>query len=265
MIKNGVSTGDIDRLRRELDMLRSGERSEAHSASLVQSMDKLHSILEKLVSLFEQAEREVYDEYTQGVHDEITAIKQVQADVIELKRQNEKIAGGIVALADIIKERVGVHGPRPAPQQQTLPVRPALPSENLVVATPVQPPAPETAVPVAPPIPQLATSRPQEPTFLRQNVSSLYMLPPAPLPSTPPVAPQPVVAVPRPPAAAQQLPALPPLPSMPPLQPKPDIAWQNQPATIAQSPSLPRELPPPLPSAAPQERRRSLLEKFSFK
>lgn len=176
-------------------------------AALTESLEKVHLVLEKLVTLFETANKDIYDEYSKGLHDTSFVQKLEQ-----LSQQNEKIARGMVALADIVK---GL---------QKAPVAPML-------------------TPVSAPIPTNSTT-----TFTFQDTTSI---PPA-IPSAPATPTKPVPEEIMKQASQTQPPQLPPLP-----------------IALPTTPAIPSQIPPPkapvLPSPAPEQKRKSLLEKFSFK
>jgi hypothetical protein len=246
-VKGTVTRDDINRLKRELDTLRTGEIAPGHSATLIESMERLQLILEKLVRLFEHAERDVYEEYEQGVHDELAAIKQVQADVAEVKRQNEKIAAGIVALADILKQQRKAAVPSDAPAMPAPPPQ----QDRLSRADAIQ----------------ALERRSDDTSFLRQQVGSMQ-LPQSQTPPAPPVrsfAPRPPPPPPMARPQQQAAPMMPPLPAFPQQPAGPQLQWQAEPATIVQGQSLPQDLPPPREPASDDQGRRGLLNKFSFR
>ncbi|MFT4249840.1 MAG: hypothetical protein ACMXYD_00570 [Candidatus Woesearchaeota archaeon] len=63
------------------------------SLTLIESMDRLATQISKLITLFEQANKEMHAEYQQGFHQDAQKLDQ-------LIHQNERIAKGILALAD---------------------------------------------------------------------------------------------------------------------------------------------------------------------
>ncbi len=73
-------------------------------------MDRLASQLAHLTQLFEQANKELYDEYSAGFHEE-------SARLDKLIAQNEKIARGVLAVADMVQER------RPTSMRDESPIR----------------------------------------------------------------------------------------------------------------------------------------------
>jgi hypothetical protein len=136
---------EIERLRTEILHLRR-QQQPVDTAQLVDTMEQLHRILEKLVTMFETANKEVYAEYEKGFHDE-------QAKLDKLLEQNEKLARAIVALADMVKQ------PTRAPQgMPPLPAKPSFPPTETFMAQPVTPLTPPSSafpgMPPLPPVPQ---------------------------------------------------------------------------------------------------------------
>jgi hypothetical protein len=189
-------------------------------SQLVDSLDRLHGTLNKLVQIFEQANKEIYDEYDKGMHDEMAKLDQVL-------QQNEKMARGIVALADMMK-------------QQQRPVPPPIPQP--VVQPQVIPP--QQAWEASQQAQQWKAS--EEQSFVAQPVITIPGMQ-APEPRAPPAIPvAPVMPPPPQPAPPPVMASLPPLNAQwPPAEPQGSF------------------LPPPPPPAPSQ--RKSLLEKFSFK
>ena len=177
-----ISKEDIDRLRQELSSLKP---LDSQPQTLLESINRLQATMDKLLVLFENANKEIYEEYHTGMHDNSEKIN-------TLIEQNEKIARGMVALADMLKNT-------------------------------------KTASPVAQPAPQ-------------------------PVMQAQPVQPQPVAAFTFPATATS---APPPLPKPAQPEPLPFPAIQPSPA--------PQAIPVPVPPSPPEQRRKSLLEKFSFR
>lgn len=164
--------------------------------AIVASMDRLAGVLEKLVVLFESANKEVYDEYNKGYHSELAKLQ-------EISSQNEKIARGIVALADMTKTSNKVESvkqnssmpPQPftPPAPMAPPFMPMMPSQTPSFGLPNAPVFHEEESFMKMPIaPVNATNNPTMPgfpsSFAQQNqVAPLGALPPPPaVPSSQP-------------------------------------------------------------------------------
>lgn len=160
---------------------------------LIESMDRLHDALSRMITLLENANREMYEDAQSGYHDE-------HAKLDRLLDQNEKIARGVVALADIVRERVRSDIPVPLPsvQQFASSPRPTIP-----VPAPMPIPTPR---PVPRPMDSLGDDQP----FFAQPVAGMR---PSGIPG------QPIIAPPEAARTTITPPPLPPLPTLPPLLP----------------------------------------------
>ncbi len=243
---------EIEHLRSQITQLRKHYPTEQPAVqTLVDSMDRLHKALDKLVVLLESANKEIYDEYDKGMHDEL-------AKLDKLSEQNEKIARGIVAIADMLKrspaQPQAPQATQPVPQPQFAPAVP--PQQPSMPAAPIQTAPPPPAMMPGWQSPSGATVqqnfRTEDSPFMQQPVVTPQYAQPPPSPA----------AATFPPVGGVQFSAasksLPDLPSLPPL------------SRLAPVPDVPAPLPPPPAPAKPAEpmsydQRRSLLEKFSFR
>ncbi len=88
---------EIEELRREVKKIQKNPFGETkESITLLDSMEKLTDSINKLLMLFEKTEKEIVDEYEKN--------KPAEAlnDILD---QNEKIAKGTLAVADLIKRQ----------------------------------------------------------------------------------------------------------------------------------------------------------------
>ena len=252
-----ASRSEVEKLRQELSQLRKAAgipepvKPEHHprevygSATLVESMEKLHTVLDKLVKLFENANREIYDEYAKGLRDTDAKLEQVIA-------QNEKLARGVVALADMMKQ------PRPAPRLTA----PTAPTPAPVEQEDDIPPPPRFVPPAQPLPPGVRQDMLDEESFMRQPVTQMNTLQNAQqVPAEPPMVTMAAIPPMAPPPQAPPNAAPPPLPSLG-QESRVSNSWPSTPAQPI-SPGL-EGIPPPPP--APQfNQRRSILDKFAFK
>lgn len=97
-----VAKDDLATLRKELEEVKKDPASKYKSSlTLIEAMDKLANQITRLLDLFEKANKDMYADYQQGVHEESQKLDHVI-------NQNEKLAKGILALAD--------RDPQPKPQ-----------------------------------------------------------------------------------------------------------------------------------------------------
>lgn len=121
-----VSRDELDALRHEIDGLKEKPEHLHSSASLIEAMDRLATQMSRLVHVFEQANAELYEEYSKGYHKESEKLD-------KLIVQNEKIARGVLAVADLVNTSSPGYPLRRAPEAQ--PTQGAQPAP-----TPEQPP-----------------------------------------------------------------------------------------------------------------------------
>tara|TARA_Y100000310_G_scaffold342895_1_gene448121 strand:- start:7651 stop:8199 length:549 start_codon:yes stop_codon:yes gene_type:complete len=162
---------EIIGLKNELQNLKGGSKDS--TISFHASMDNLQLSMNSLIDIFREASRSMKtDEDHQGeVLQKIDDVTQKLADVMS---QNEKIAEGIVAVADMVKELKGspkhevggpkmVHSPRPGPPPMGAPMPPPT---GMPPPGPMGPPMPAPMGPppsVAPPPPGTMSASPAPP------------------------------------------------------------------------------------------------------
>ncbi len=131
-------------------------------SSLKESIDNLNNSINSLIKLFKEATEELkMEEHDTDLIDK--KISPVMKKIITLEEQNEKIARGIVAVADMLKERqIKVPEFRPMQPQQPL-IRPSMP--------PMQPqpgtmkPAPTFQAPAVKPLPRVEEKKEERKGF----------------------------------------------------------------------------------------------------
>ncbi|MBN2423152.1 hypothetical protein JXB41_08065 [Candidatus Woesearchaeota archaeon] len=134
---------EIDRLKHEIERLKKSPGPD--SAALVNSMDSLSQSMNSLLGLFRQAADEMkLDEHDSVMlADKITPLIEKIDKVLE---QNEKIARGIVAIADMIEDMQS--RPRGSPSSQPAP------SYNRFTQAQYNPPQPRAPSPMPPRYPE---------------------------------------------------------------------------------------------------------------
>lgn len=89
-----VARDDLATLRKELEEVKKDPASSYESSlTLIESMDRLADQISQLMDLFKQANKQMHEDYSKGLHEESDKLDRVIA-------QNEKLARGILALAD---------------------------------------------------------------------------------------------------------------------------------------------------------------------
>jgi hypothetical protein len=87
---------EIERLRKEVEKLKKSPYGDTETGrNLLDSMEELNESLKKLISIFEKTNAEIMEEYENSKPAERLS---------RIEEQNQKIAGGIVALSNMIKE-----------------------------------------------------------------------------------------------------------------------------------------------------------------
>ncbi len=113
---------ELERLRKELEHIKKNPYSDAkQNKTLLESMEGLTVAIRKLTSILEEAQEDLIKEYAEASPTKL--IKQVSM-------QNAKIAEGIVALSELVKQssqRGNVQMQAQAPQQQQQPTQAAAP------------------------------------------------------------------------------------------------------------------------------------------
>ncbi len=172
---------EIIKLKREIEKLKSDPTK--NPGALADSMESLSTSMDSLLDVFKVAAEEMkLDEHdAEMMADRITPLMQKIDRVLE---QNEKIARGIVAIADMIEEikpGAGLRRRSPSPSY----ARPMSGSPNIAPPTtptyhpPIQSPGP---APTSSYSPAQQPARPSAPP----SFSSSSSMPPKPLPPTVP-------------------------------------------------------------------------------
>jgi hypothetical protein len=178
---------EIAELKKELQRLKEAGQSPS-GRTLQGSIDNLAASVNSMVNLFNEATKEIkveeHDE--QAISNKLEALAEA---ILVLKKQNEKIAEGIVALADMIKESKG------KPKEELKPIQPknppapgtplGLPPLNIPIMSQETPLKPQPAEQPPPTSPSLG---PTPPTPQKQPAGIQPSAPPqsGPLPPFPP-------------------------------------------------------------------------------
>ena len=92
-----VPRNEIDRLQHEVEKIRHNPFGDSSSSKdLLSAMDKLNTNVSKLVRIFETANDEIVRDYKDSAN---------SAKINKVLEQNEKLAQGIVAIAELMKEQ----------------------------------------------------------------------------------------------------------------------------------------------------------------
>lgn len=106
-----VGRDDLATLRKELEEVKKDPASSYQSSlTLIESMDRLANQISQLMDLFKQANKQMHEDYSKGLHEESDKLDRVIA-------QNEKLARGILALADRSASQSSTQ--QPPPQQSS--------------------------------------------------------------------------------------------------------------------------------------------------
>lgn len=89
-----VAKEDLAALREEVEQLKKNPvQNYESSLTLIEAMDRLADQVSRLLELFDQANKQMHEDYQKGLHAESQKLDTVIS-------QNEKIARGILALAE---------------------------------------------------------------------------------------------------------------------------------------------------------------------
>lgn len=149
-----LPTKEIKALKEEVEKLKKNPiAGTASGKDLLGSVDELNKSLNAMMEVFKEAagELKMEDRDTQLIAHKINPIMEKLEEITE---QNEKIAAGIVTIADMIKERLekpkpiqrNIVMPRPA---RPMPPRPMAPMPRPMPA-PIPPPRIEPPLPAGP-------------------------------------------------------------------------------------------------------------------
>lgn len=133
-----VPKSQLDYLRAEVERIKRNPFGDTQSSKdLLTGLDALNRNIAKLIAIFETADEEIVRDYKENANSQ---------KLLRILEQNEKLAKGIIAIADLVKEREGRELP-PSPEQppvapsvQALPrsANPFLPEESVPVSEPLQ-------------------------------------------------------------------------------------------------------------------------------
>jgi len=97
-----VSRNELERLQHEVDKIKKNPFGDTTSSKdLLGALDKLNKNVSTLVRIFETANDEIVRDYKDKANTE---------KINRVLEQNEKLARGIVAIADLLKEQRVAHG-----------------------------------------------------------------------------------------------------------------------------------------------------------
>ncbi len=100
---------ELERLRKEVDVLKKNPYADSkQNKTLLESMESLTTSIKKLTAILEDAQEDLIKEYAEASPSKL--LKQISM-------QNAKIAEGIVALSEMLKQ--GDSGRQAAPQSQS--------------------------------------------------------------------------------------------------------------------------------------------------
>jgi hypothetical protein len=246
---------ELMNLKTELKKLRTkGGRMSTSKADL-ESMDTLNNSIQELVSVFKTAAKEMKTE-----ENEEAQILHKLTDAIEMMNtivdQNEKIAEGIVTVAEMIKDHMPKGDSKPAPHP------PLGTFDGVPVLGTQKPPATPHAMPASLPRQQPPA---QPPSMAPQSSPPPGMNPPVSPPAMPPSGPPPGM---NPPASPPGLPPSGP-PGMnpsggppPPGSPFPDMPKPESQSMDAMPPPPAPPPPPSAPATPPPAEKGGLLSRF---
>lgn len=150
-----VSSKDVSELKQDVDFLKKNPLGSSKSSrSLQESVDKLNENIEELIEIFKEASEQMKAEERES--DVIVKrIAPIEAKLDELSDQNQKIAKGILAVADMVNSRDEKPRmmPRPAmpPQRPMMVQRPQINSQASKLPPMGGMPPPSMGLPPLPP------------------------------------------------------------------------------------------------------------------
>jgi len=154
-----MSSKDVSELKQDVNYLKKNPLGGTKAGkSLQDSLDRLNDNIEKLVDIFKEASDMVKMEEHEEKH-LLQKIDPIEGRLSNLEAQNEKIAKGILAVADMVSEKKSSGGfpalkPLPKPMPRSVP---KLPPMGSVPARPGMTP---------PPLPSMLPKKPEKKGFL---------------------------------------------------------------------------------------------------
>ncbi|MBN1274928.1 hypothetical protein JXA12_01400 [Candidatus Woesearchaeota archaeon] len=92
-----IPADELAHLRKEIDILKANPFGDSeHGKTLLESVEQLNGTINRLIKVFSDAETEMAREYDK--------VKTVDEQFADLQDQNKKIASGIIALAQMLRE-----------------------------------------------------------------------------------------------------------------------------------------------------------------
>jgi len=113
---------EMEKMRREIDVLKRRQGITDENTDVKSSMINLSRSINSLIRIFKEAS----DDMKMDTHDAVLVTQKLDKLVERLDRievQNEKIAKGIVALADMVEELQSKYSNRPMVQRMPSPVQ----------------------------------------------------------------------------------------------------------------------------------------------
>ncbi|MBN2420820.1 hypothetical protein JXB27_00920 [Candidatus Woesearchaeota archaeon] len=150
-----LSSKDVAELKQDVDYLKKNPLGGTKAGkSLQESIEKLNENIEMLIEIFKEASDMMKAEEREA-DIIIKRIQPIEQKMEELSDQNQKIAKGILAVADMVAEN---QRPRPQPQQRPMqpmprPMPSPSPAPQMAPRLPPMggmPPAPSSGMPLPP-------------------------------------------------------------------------------------------------------------------
>ncbi len=155
---------EIEHLRKEVHELKQNPlKGFGKSHDLIESIDRLSISIDRLLRLFETADKALYNEYHKGYHEQSDHLNRIE-------EQNKKIAKGLVALSkieqhdeELDEETLGMVKKQQKFSAKPLPSMspPKMPPSSLppIQESTTPKPLPRTDVPLEPPPPKPAPKK----------------------------------------------------------------------------------------------------------
>lgn len=168
-----VGEKEISELKQDVDYLKKNPLGGTSSGrALQESINKLNESISELISIFKEASEQMKAEERES-DIIVQKIQPLYSRLDELSQQNEKIAKGILAVADMITSR---EQQRPRPQQQPMqqprPMMPPMPRPGMPMPRPSLP----TQPPRLPPLNQMPSGLPPPPMPTQQKKGLFGMM-----------------------------------------------------------------------------------------
>jgi hypothetical protein len=144
-----LSSKEVSELKQDIDYLKKNPMGGTKEGkTLLESIDKLNENIEQLIEIFKEASDMVKSEEREA--DVIVRrIEPIERQLMELSDQNQKIAKGILAVADMVSAK---EQQRPKPMMQQQPMQQRMPQMQAPMGAP-RPMMPQMQAPRLPPMP----------------------------------------------------------------------------------------------------------------